>query len=70
MKAVLSSLSAFLAEGVRPRTPLSKAIVAVLVVKLFVIVAMKVTFFSADARQLVDDKTIARVIGPAAHSTQ
>ena len=66
MKAVVSSLTAFLAEGVRPRTPLSKAIVLALMIKLVVIVAMKVFFFSGDARPVVDDTAIVRLIGPTA----
>lgn len=67
MKAVVSSLTAFVAEGVRPRTPLSKAIVLALIIKLIVIVAMKVFFFSGDARPVVDDTAIVRLFDPATH---
>jgi hypothetical protein len=64
MKAVVSSLAAFLAEGVKPRTLLSKAIILTLLIKLVVVVTMKVAFFSADALPPVDDKAMARLIGP------
>jgi hypothetical protein len=65
MKAVLSSLADFLSAGLRPRTPLAKAITVALVVKLVVVVSMKVFLFSGDARPVVDDAVMNRVIGPS-----
>jgi hypothetical protein len=70
MKAVVSSLAAFLAEGVKPRSLLSKAIVLTLLIKLVVIVAMKVAFFSGDASPLVNDTMIVRHLSPAADLSQ
>jgi hypothetical protein len=65
MKAVLSSLAAFLAAGARPPTPLSKAIVLVLVVKLMAIAAIGVFLFSSSGRMVVDSTRISRLIGPS-----
>jgi hypothetical protein len=64
MKSVISALAAFLTAGLRPRTPLAKAISVALAVKLVVIVSMKVFLFSGDARPVVDDAVMDRVIGP------
>lgn len=63
MRAVLSSLAAFAAAGVRPRTPLAKAIVAVLVIKLVGITAARLFVFNDDARPPTDASTIEHVIG-------
>lgn len=72
MKAILSSLADFIRAGLRPRTPLAKAITVALVVKLVVVVSMKVFLFSGDARPVVDDAVMDRVIGPSgsAHRQQ
>ena len=64
MNAVLSSLAAFLAAGARPPTPLAKAIVLVLVVKLMAIAAIGVFLFSSGGR-MVDSTTVSRLIGPS-----
>ncbi len=65
MKAVLSSLTDFVGAGLRPRTPLARAIVLALAIKLVVIVSMKVLLFSGDARPAVDATVMMSVIGPA-----
>jgi hypothetical protein len=65
MKAVLSSLADFIGAGLRPRTPLAKAITVALAVKLVFIVSIKVFLFSGDARPAVDDAVMDRVLGPA-----
>ena len=65
MNAVLSSLAAFLAAGARPPTPLAKAIVLVLVVKLMAIAAIGVFLFSNHGRMVVDSTTVSRLIGPS-----
>jgi len=65
MNAVLSSLAAFLAAGARPPTPLAKAIVLVLVVKLMAIAAIGVSLFSSSGRMVVDSTTVSRLIGPS-----
>jgi hypothetical protein len=65
MNAVLSSLAAFLAAGARPPTPLAKAIVLVVVVKLMAIAAIGVFLFSSSGRMVVDSTTVSRLIGPS-----
>jgi len=62
MSAVLSSLMEFVAAGARPRTPLAKAIVPVLALKMIALVCMKLFLFPGPA--LVD--TTERVIGVSA----
>jgi len=64
VRAIWSSLTAFLAAVVRPRTPLAKAIVLVLVLKLAGIVGIKVFMFPDGAEPAVDAEAMARVIGP------
>jgi hypothetical protein len=66
VRAVLSSLAAFAAAGLWPRTPLAKAIVAVLVIKLVGITAARLFIFNDNARPPADAAVIARVIGVAA----
>ena len=66
LRAILSSLGAFLAATARPRTPLARAIVLVLAVKLIGIVAIKVVMFPDNARPSVNAAAMARVIGPDA----
>ena len=66
ISAIASSLSAFAAAGVRPRTPLAKAIVVILVIKLIGIAGMKIFMFPDSSRPVVDAAAVARVIGPAA----
>jgi hypothetical protein len=63
LRAILSSLTAFLAAGLRPRTPLAKAIVLVLIIKLIGIAGMKVFLFADSAQPVVDAAVMARVIG-------
>lgn len=64
LNAVLSSLAAYLAAGVRPPTPLAKAIVLVLVVKLMAIVGAGVFLFSSRGLPVVDSNAVSRLIGP------
>jgi hypothetical protein len=67
LRAILSSLGAFAAAGLRPRTPLAKAIVLVLVVKLIGITAVRI-YMATDSAAAVDANAMARMIGvsPAA----
>jgi hypothetical protein len=62
--AIFSSLAAFAAAAVRPPTPLARAIVVVLVIKLLAIVSLKLFMFPEHARPASDAGAIARVIGP------
>jgi hypothetical protein len=68
LNAVLSSLSAYLAAGVRPQTPLAKAIALVLVVKLVAIAGASVFLFSSSGRPVVDSTAVSRLIGPSMSS--
>ena len=67
-RAIFSSLAAFLAAGIRPRTPLAKAIVLVLVIKLVGIAGIKVLMFPDHAQPAVDAAVMARALAPAAAS--
>jgi hypothetical protein len=60
----MSSLSAFLSAGVRPRTPLARAIVLVLVIKLIGIAGIKIFLFPDSAQPVVDAAAMARVVAP------
>ena len=64
MRAVLLSLASFIAAGVRPQTPLAKAIVVILAVKLIGILAIKGFLFPDSAKPVADAAAIARVISP------
>jgi len=64
-RAILSSFAAFLAAGIRPRTPLAKAIVLVLVIKIIGIAGIKIFLFPHSAEPAVDASVMARVLGPA-----
>jgi hypothetical protein len=68
LNAVLSSLAAYLAAGVRPPTPMAKAIVLVLVVKLIAIACAGIFLFSSDERLVVDPNAVSRLIGPSVSS--
>lgn len=65
--AIVSSLTAFLAAAARPPTPLARAIVLVLVIKLIAIAGIKIFMFPDSAQPNVDATAMARVVGP--HST-
>ena len=63
MRPILSSLTAFLTAGARPRTPFAKAIVLVLIIKLAGIVGMKAFMFPDSSEPVADAATVARVLG-------
>ena len=65
LNAVLSSLAAYLVAGVRPPTPLAKAIVLVLAVKLMAIAGAGIFLFSSSGRMIVDSAMVSRLIGPS-----
>ena len=65
MRAIVASLAAFLSAGVRPATPLAKAIVLVLVIKLIGIAGIKVFMFPLSAQPVVDPAAMARVLAPS-----
>jgi hypothetical protein len=64
LNAVLSSIVAFLAAGVRPPTPFAKAIRLVLVIKLVAIAAIGVVMVASAGGPAVDAGAVARLIGP------
>ena len=63
MRAIFASLIKFVCAGVRPRTPLAKAIVLVLILKLVGIAGIKVFMFPDSAQPVVDATAMARAIG-------
>lgn len=63
MRAVLSTLGAFLAAGLRPRTPLGKAIAFVLIIKLLGIAAVRTYMVVGGAEPVIDAQAMARVFG-------
>lgn len=65
MNAILSSLGAFLAAGVQPQTPLAKAIMLVLVIKLIAIAGIGVFIKSGSGRPVVDSIAVSRLISPS-----
>ncbi|WP_449381047.1 cytochrome oxidase putative small subunit CydP [Bradyrhizobium sp. UFLA05-112] len=58
-------MSAFLAAGARPKTPLARAIALVLVIKLVGLVSMKIFMFPDSTKPVVDATAVARVLGPS-----
>lgn len=70
MRGILASLGAFAAAGLRPRTPLAKAIMLVLLIKLIGVAAMRIFLIADGVNQAVDAATMARIIGVAPPSTQ
>ncbi|MGB5184922.1 MAG: hypothetical protein WBO12_22420 [Xanthobacteraceae bacterium] len=66
MRAIFSSLTAFVSAGVRPATPLAKAIVLVLILKLIGIAGIKVFMFPDNAQPVADAAAVARLVGPSA----
>jgi hypothetical protein len=69
LRPILSSLTAFLIAGARPRTPFAKAIVLVLIVKLVGIAGMKAFMFPDSSRPVADATAVARVLGVAASAS-
>lgn len=68
MSALVTSFTAFLKAGVRPRTPLARAIVVALAIKLCVVVAMRIFLFGSDQRSVVDEAAMDRLFAPHAVS--
>ena len=66
MRAIFSSLTAFVSAGVRPATPLAKAIVLVLILKLIGIAGIKVFMFPDNAQPVADAAAVARLVSPSA----
>jgi hypothetical protein len=62
MAGVLKSLGAFINAGVRPRTPLARGIVTILVVKVCAILLIKFTFFGPGHQVEVTDSSVDRAL--------
>jgi hypothetical protein len=62
---VLSSLAAYLRAGLRPKTPLAKAVVFVLCLKLAAVVGLRLFMLSDETRPNVDEAAVARLLGVA-----
>jgi hypothetical protein len=63
LNAVLSSIVAFLAAGVRPPTPFAKAIRLALAIKLVAIAGLGVVMHASRGGPAVDAGAVARLIG-------
>jgi hypothetical protein len=63
-RPLLASLAAFIDAGLRPTTPLARAIVIVLAAKLVVIAAMTIFLLSGHQNEAVDAAAMGRLLGP------
>lgn len=61
--AIFFSLRDFAAAGLRPRTPLARAIMLVLVIKLIGVAGLQIYLLAGGAPPAVDAGAMARVIG-------
>jgi len=66
LRAIFSSLALFVSAGIRPRTPLARAIVLVLILKLIGIAGIKVFMFPDNAQPVADAAATVRMLGPPA----
>jgi len=66
LRAIFSSLALFVSAGIRPRTPLARAIVLVLILKLIGIAGIKVFMFPDNAQPVADAAAMVRMLGPPA----
>jgi len=64
-RPLIASLAAFIDAGLRPTTPLARAIVIVLAAKLAAVAVMTVYFYFANQHVVADAATIGRLLGPA-----
>jgi hypothetical protein len=62
---LFSSLAAFVHAGLRPRTMLARAIVTVLVIKLFAVAAMMAFQHYEDRSAVADSTGVADRLGPS-----
>lgn len=70
MRAVLTTLRAFVAAGLRPKTPLARGIVLALCVKVCVVVAMRLFLFGSDTRVAVDHSVMDDRLTPVSAQDQ
>jgi hypothetical protein len=65
LSAIFSSLAAFVAAGARPPTPLARAIVFVLILKLIGLTGIKLFMFPDSTQPVIDAAAMTRALGPA-----
>jgi hypothetical protein len=65
VNAIVSTLRAFVAAGVRPQTPLARSIMLVLVIKLITISGIGAFMLSGSRRPAVDSASVSHLIGPS-----
>lgn len=65
MNAILSSLGAFLGAALRPQTPLAKAIVTVLAIKLIAVAGIGAFMLAGRGQAPVAADAMARLLGPS-----
>ncbi|MTJ81240.1 MAG: hypothetical protein F8N37_09505 [Telmatospirillum sp.] len=70
MSPLLSSLAGFLSAGLRPSTPLSRAVVTVLVAKLCAVVAMRLFLFNDGTIPDAGAATRLHLLGGAAVASE
>lgn len=63
MRSIVSSLGAFAAAGLRPRTALAKAIMLVLLIKLVAVTVVKIYMVTDGANSHVDAAAMAQALG-------
>jgi len=63
LRAIFAPLAAFISAGIRPRTPLARALVFVLILKLIGIAGIRVFMFPDGAQPVVDGTAMARAMG-------
>jgi hypothetical protein len=70
LNAILSSLGDFVAAAVRPQTPLARAIVTVLVIKLIAIAGIGTFMLAGRGQAPLGAEAIARLLGPSVSPAQ
>ena len=64
-RPLLTSLAAFIGAGLRPQSPLARAIVIVLAAKLIAVTTMVVFLFFANQYVVADAAAVSRLLGPS-----
>jgi len=64
-RPLLASLAAFIDAGLRPQSPLARAIVVVLAAKLIAVTVMLVFLFFANQYVIADVAAVSRLLGPS-----
>lgn len=70
MQAVLLTIRDFVAAGLRPRSWLAKAVVAMLCFKLCIVLFMRLFLFNGGMAESIDDSMMSRRLVPPASAHQ